>query len=495
MKPFILKYLTLCILSLSIFATMFSSCSNETEIYSPQPYGFDATFVVSAAVRSNFATRAIVEGGNHDNEVREITILFFDNNSKYQRFVRTTSLQSVPTGTGNENRWKFVVNLPDGSYTALFLANSAAFIDSKYNLAEGTVVGGGDMTELSMDDIEGALSRLFTGKYNAIPGDGTYRPFVMSSGREAINVPFSSANYYMEHPIRLSRDVAKVNVKFASQVVSDQLSIKEIRLCNYNTVSYAVGTPILWNHWNSGTSGVTASLFAAGAARPATAVVSGYDETNSIIYRDNGLDDESDEIKNNECVDWIFTAERPAAAGDNLCLLIHGDVTINGVKHDDRWYRLDFIRKDSDGTFKYVNILRNYVYTFTINGVGDPGYATKEEAYDALPGNLTTDLTVVDDSGLNSIVYSGQYYLGVTKDLYEFSCISELEQELKIHTDYPGGWKISLPAGGWPSWAGADPALSGAGETTASDDLWPEINLVDTQREFTFTVSAGPLSQ
>jgi hypothetical protein len=490
MKLLISRFLTiLSAVALSLAASMLFSCAREVEIDIPQPSAAEITFGISVATKVQPATRAITEGETDDNDVREITIMLFDpNTGLYERSVRTTSVAPV-AGTGNENLRTFKANIPPGSYKALFLANAATMIDEKYDIVNGLVKGDPiEMIYLSMDDIEGALKRTFSEKYNAKPGSTGYTPFVMSSDRISLTVP--STVDYSANPIPLSRDVAKINVKFKDQTVSDRFKINEIRLCNYNTLSYVVPASGWWSN--------TSPLFAAtGVTRPVGSIVTGYTGI-PYSYKDSdgdGIEDEDSDIKNNGCIDEIFTAER-SVGSDNLFLLIKGDVTISGVEHTDRWYKIEFTRKEDGGDKpKHVNILRNYSYTVTISDISNPGYGSKDEAYNHPAGNLVVDLTAVEDDGLNSFVYSGQHYLGVTKNLYEFSCISELEQELKIHTDYPGGWKITLPADGWPSWAGAAPVLSGEGGNTTSGNLWPEVNLVDLQREFTFTVSAGSLSQ
>jgi hypothetical protein len=482
MKPSISRFLNiLSAVALSLAASMLFSCAREVEIDIPQPSGMMTTFGISVAAKVQPATRAITEGETDDNDVQEITVMLFEpETGLYERSVRTTAIAQV-AGTGNENLRTFRANIPPGSYKALFLANAATIIDEKYDIVNGLVKGGGDMIVLSMDDIESTLKRTFSGKYNAKP-DGEvagYAPFVMSSNRINLTVP--STVDYSTNPIPLSRDVAKINVKFKDQTVSDRFKINEIRLCNYNTLSYAVPASGWWSN--------TSPLFAAtGVTRPVGNIVTGY----------TGIKYEASDIAGNSCIDEIFTAERPVG-GDNLCLLINGDVTIGSAKHEDRWYKIEFTRKEDGGDKpKHVNILRNYSYTVTVSGISNPGYGSEDEAYNHPAGNLVVDLTAVEDDGLNSFVYSGQYYLGVTKNVYDFSSISELEQELKIHTDYPDGWEITPKLQEWPKWlnngVSSWTAMSGEKEKTVAGDFWPDVNLNDADRQFTFTVKAGTLS-
>lgn len=485
MKPIIAKFST-------ILLTLAAFCSCSIRDHFPdgglQPSEAQSTFVVSAGARVQHSSRAITQGGDDDNAVEEITVLFFyddeDNGYPYHSFIRPTALESVTTNT-----WKFSAPLPKGNYKALFLANAKEQIDQKYDLVAGTVEGGGEMTDLTMNDVTEALSYSVGGKYNANTDDEDYRPFFMSSDRETFTVPFDPGKY-LEDPIRLARDVAKINVRFVAP--DAQFEISSIELYNYYTKSYIVAAPGWWEHNNAGEAGKTAALLADDAARPI--------EVGSVVT--GGLTYDGEEIAVSECVDEIFTPEQLADGADNPYLIVKGNVTIDGVTHSNRWYKLEFARKDANGEFRHVNLLRNYVYTILITEIEDEGYGSREEAVANRPNNLVFELDAREEGlgsfiprGLGSFVYNGQYYLGVTKNIYQFIW-SPYPQNFIVHTNYPTGWTmIDLPTGGWPTWAGNSPVQYGNGNETLNGQIWPKARTTPEPHELTFTIEAGPLRQ
>lgn len=175
------------------------------------------------------------------------------------------------------------------------------------------------------------------------------------------------------------------------------------------------------------------------------------------------------------------------------------------------YYRINFTSDGSlDGYAKGENIpvIRNYRYRVVVHEVLAPGYGSKAEAMAAAGeiNNLNYKVLTYSESNHNKthVVYDGNYYLGV--DRTEFSVPKEgwdaasgspleLWATTNYDTSYAGdGWKVSR----------ADAGLIAVGVSNMTDfnstvgnpirfRVGP--NPTDNDRELTFVVSAGKLSQ
>ena len=443
------------------------------------------TFVVSISVPTDPAARAIPNGSPEDNRVDEITILLFDATTlKYVNFVRVENPDIEDNVGGNVKLKKFSAVIPGGNYKALVTANAASFIDAKYNLTAGTIVGGGDMEDLTIAQVEEALNYQMSvgGKYNANPSSGSYRPFVMSSKREDFNFPLTDKDKYAKDPIPLARDVARINVRVNSSPTSgNSLTLSEIKLYNYNRNFNVAALPAWWDPAAWGT-GVSTPLFSTAVTRTATLVTAMAD---AIVY--SGAD-----IGSNECVDEIFTAESPAAS--NLFLLVKANVTVKGAVYTDRWFKLDFRAKDLDDSdkIKMMNILRNYSYNLNIIDISSSGYATEKEAYDNPPAGLIVELEATPEDGMFETTYNGVYQLTVDRSLFVLPAIAS-EDIIRIFTDYAGGWKIVENSAGWLTPSLTETFAANPSGTSNPVTLAVTANTTGAVRETTFVVTAGNL--
>jgi hypothetical protein len=121
------------------------------------------------------------------------------------------------------------------------------------------------------------------------------------------------------------------------------------------------------------------------------------------------------------------------------------------------------------------------------------------------PGSAATAGSFIVRAGnLRKIVHVTQedaptYSLTVTKNKYLFTSISEIEQELTISTDHPDGWEITPKLQDWPKWLNNGVStwsvMRGDKDITTTGNFWPDVYTEETDREFTFTVTAGPLSE
>ena len=408
-----------------------ASCSREQLVPNPTALG-GTTFVVSLLTHSDTpapSTRAISETLAEDNRISEVTILLFSATSPHHY----VNYISVPTAkitdvTGDITKKQFSVFIPDGSYKALFIANSADYIATLYNLSTGMVAGGSTaLTTLTLSAMEGAMYYVVSGKWNASPGSSGYRPFPMSS--QAVDLAIPNSVNYLSNPIGMVRALSKVNLKVKSTLLGS-FAIDTLRLCNYHTNGYLVPA----TGWGSGT------LFTSSSTRPYGSTTTGF---TGLSY--------SSKVSGSQCIDEIFTCEQAAPSNesnwhDALCLLVRATgTTTSGISFVGRWYRLDFLKSDpgDNNAVKHVNILRNFSYTLEIIGVDNTGYATEQEAYNNASGGISTDLSAANDiEELNDITYNGQYQIAVDRSLVVIKS-SGAAQTLRVYTDYSQGWKVA----------------------------------------------------
>lgn len=78
-----------------------------------------------------------------------------------------------------------------------------------------------------------------------------------------------------------------------------------------------------------------------------------------------------------ENVDPKYFYERPFSSIHHTFVIVRGKF---GTDATDTYYKLDLGKNDTQGVFRYYNLLRNFSYNITIKGVGTRGYSTAEAA-------------------------------------------------------------------------------------------------------------------
>lgn len=78
-----------------------------------------------------------------------------------------------------------------------------------------------------------------------------------------------------------------------------------------------------------------------------------------------------------ENVDPKYFYERPFSSIRHTFVIVRGKF---GTDATDTYYKLDLGKNDTQGVFRYYNLLRNFSYNITIKGVGTRGYSTAEAA-------------------------------------------------------------------------------------------------------------------
>lgn len=84
----------------------------------------------------------------------------------------------------------------------------------------------------------------------------------------------------------------------------------------------------------------------------------------------------------------LFESDNDSFYRDKTFIILKGDYK-DGAKHEERYYKLDFVSKISgdNPTADYIPIMRNHEYTFVINEVNSEGYPTEEEAIKGVANN------------------------------------------------------------------------------------------------------------
>jgi hypothetical protein len=151
----------------------------------------------------------------------------------------------------------------------------------------------------------------------------------------------------------------------------------------------------------------------------------------------------------------IFVPEAVVAAGERgddqhterMALVVGGRYNGSAVT---TYYRVDFATTGEEGRF--VDVLRNKLYLFSIKGVNGAGAATPRAAYE---GTSTMTAEMLDwDNGLVENIYLGNNYLVVGKNPAEVaaSAMSTLNvpiftNSLPLELTFGGGGQKLLPGG------------------------------------------------
>lgn len=114
------------------------------------------------------------------------------------------------------------------------------------------------------------------------------------------------------------------------------------------------------------------------------------------------------------------------------------------------YYRVDFTT-NKEGSLgasevEFMPLYRNHKYTVTITAAEGIGYKSFDEALKSstVLSNLKTTIFTVDMSGINDIVYDGQYYMGVeSRDIEVVWGVSK-DFDYTVSTNFNGAWEAEI---------------------------------------------------
>ena len=355
--------------------------------------------------------RAIVGGSDADNAMSRIDVLLFDigNNNRFVGRV---------TPIAEKDQTSFVVTVREGRhYSFVVLANAKHIVDA---VANRLVVGSTTQAAayaLLTESLPGTAS---TGVWNAQPGSEGYKDFPMWG-----EMPVNTANEIKSVDVTLVRMLAKINLSFVNQTVSDKLEITEVYLCNYTSQGLLAS-----RYWNWDTPALSMPDASTNTKRV------GYE--NRLIYSGNA-------IRNNAIIDEILLFEvapppNPMLPSVNdqvasTCLIVKG--FYNGATVPS-YYRIDI--RNANG---YLGITRNHAYEIVIQDVTGSGANTGEIAYNSETVNIVATVREWEMGYQVDIDYDdGHYQLIVSESEFTFDMSGNPEQVLRIFSNHQGGWKI-----------------------------------------------------
>jgi hypothetical protein len=319
-----------------------------------------------------------------------------------------------------------------------------------------------------------------------IPDNALFKPIPMYGER---SVSGGIVDGMTLSDIELTRMLARIDVVNNAS----NLTVTEVYLYAYQKSGYIAPA------WNSANGQLLTSLPADPMLVPGgTTAQLGYDY--ATYDEGNGLEGI---IYANESAKTTGV-ENTAGHTGATCLIIEGKIAGDQTTY---YYRVDFTEPYdmtkapgetgyvAPSDVKYMPLYRNHLYKVDITQVDGPGYTDITDAHKSMSvlSNLKTRLHVVDQSGINDLVYDGQHWLGTDESLLIFSGEGGM-QNLDARTNYFDGWQVeNIVYNTGSAWLSSPTtATAGSGET-ASAAVTCIANPDGVVRSATFQLTAGRL--
>lgn len=406
------------ILTLFVLLAVLGGCvfdNTETITDKPETGGEEVIFTLSVPGLKTPKmpdTRAL--DAVKEKEVTDVDMFVFDNTTNtIAEHYRVASDDISEASDDSDYRFKVESIESSENITIAVIANAPAEVTTALN----AVKTGGSYIGALKEDFLLALKVTTSSKWNT--SESGYRRIPMYG--EAV---VTGNIYEIATPtVNLTRMLAKVDVM--NNATSFELTA--VHVVNYNTAGLVAPNP-------DATEPNLPSGF-----NPGTRI---WSDGNELTY--------SPAVGATSVIDDIYIFEA-IALSDNptsptgLRLVFEGYYTSEGttVKY---YYPVDFTAPRSEGATNYMPVLRNNYYLFTITEALGRGYDRIGDAVAAtgVISNLKTSIIVVDMSGINNIVYDGQYYMGTeTRSLNIRSNLSS-RVEFRVSSDYPGPWSATV---------------------------------------------------
>jgi hypothetical protein len=356
------------------------------------------------------ASRAI--GSPDDHAINRIDVLIFDAGGAYLDRVSPAFISDI-----NATQKSFTVRVPKNNLDLVILANSRDRIDAIESSLVLNVTNRATVYALLTESLPAGNI------WNAQPGS------TIPMWGEVLNI---NATTTPATNVELIRALAKINVRFLNQTISDKLEITGVSLYNFHTNGY-LASPT----WNWGA--------------PLTSTPSPTNISNKRTGFPDGVTFPASVIVNNQIIDEIFLFEvaPPPSPGNptvanrvaSTCLIIRG--YFEGSTNPS-YYRIDL--RDDAGVF--LGVIRNHEYDIIINSVTGAGANTGAIAYDSELINITAIVRAWDAGSQVEVDY-GQYRMITSESRFTFLSEGTPAQSLNILSDHPGGWTVES---GYPSW-------------------------------------------
>ena len=391
-----IRNLSLC-MALAFAAT---SCIIEERELDPDKGESTVRFTLSVpgAVRPTY-TRTVSEA--HESDIATLNILVFSAANNYSgKFVIRGEARMVGT---DGRTWE--VDLPEGTYDMMILGNINYLLNRITLTPQATTWN--DMTTgmVASNGTDAAKGGKWT--------DDTEH-FSFFGGVQNVTIDGNTSL----STVAMHRSIARIDLRLSAMAASgsetgtdnSNFALKEVFLCNFNTqgLVYPFIDAAHWNATGSTTNpgqGVAAapSLPANPRARTGMDNALKFDANDGEGFTESGVTRE------------IYTYE--AEGGDastratNPCLVFGGSYKGGATTY----YRVDFISKQ-DGRDVYLDLLRNHLYEVTVNKISGAGYATPQQAFDAVSSQIEINVLQWNEADLAGVDVTGQTYRITTTD-------------------------------------------------------------------------------
>ncbi len=366
-------------------------------------------------------TRALTE--LNENEIREIVVLLFDTEGNYTYIPIYRNSSDIVTDSGDSRIKTFTIEVPEGEYDMIVLANSNTVLNSVLS----TIAMG-----QSKASVLEKLVVTNSGKWNSL--SPSYTPIPMWGEIEGVVVN----NNMSQKSVSLIRMVAKIDVTLSTIGAKSNFNLESVHLYNYYDKGQIAPNE---GSWDIDTKIITIPSIPIGAKKPLP--VGG----NPLLY--DGIAITKESSRGISCVNEIYTFESIIGENSllsNTCLVVGGKY---GGDRDVTYYRIEFANTIGlNTTATFLPLLRNHNYKVNIKAVNGSGFLTPEAAFNSNPTNvkMVASILIWDNSQITNIVFDGQYMLGVSQDNFTLSNNPRFEtcddNTLSITTDVPSGWNI-----------------------------------------------------
>jgi len=234
------------------------------------------------------------------------------------------------------------------------------------------------------------------------------------------SVPQIIKNQETSLQVTLTRMVASIDITIAESLRST-FALKEVYLYNAKTRGRIVPDNINWDPSAKKVTGPT--------------LPPDNDPENNPLTKDTPFQYEVNDPDGGALMGAIYTFEAKAETEDRLqatSLVIGGEY--NGKMS---YYRLDLTGQDENDNTYELDILRNHKYTVQITTVAGEGRPNPEEAFKAVPVELSATIKEWNLAEVG-VVIDEQYFLKVSDGLFEVSGDYTI-LNLHAETDHPAG--------------------------------------------------------
>lgn len=400
-------------LFLTVWVTFFS-CTYETDLdpvpvapVAPVEEGYSEV-KFSMQVPGHRKPAVYAATAEDENRITELDILAFAKQSNtidtfaYRISVAVSEISDAPEATeGNMKTINTKLRRNDSDLKLVFVANSKAVLDN-------ASLEGGQQLQAVMDK----LVYEFDGKWPTFPNMRVFPMWGQTNGYISVKNPVVSEPV----EVALLRAVAKVDVAvdlYGDPAIGFGSRFKLKNVYVYNARNKGSIAPDLSDAGLIDQK-VTKPMLPAGNTAFA----------NTLQF----------DVTDKHLVDEIYLPESSKDLSDHTCLVIKG-VYDGGAE---TFYRIDFVNNKDEK----LDLLRNHRFLVNITNVARDGFATIGEAFNAKTSHIVYSLGVTDEN-IKSIVYNGQYMLGVSDSKVLLGWDSSSNNVITVATDYTAEWTVS----------------------------------------------------